>query len=149
MWRAILGIAAGLVAWVVIVSVLDHGLRLALPGYTSAEPLFAFTLPMKLARLAMAAVTSLAAGALVRAVAPASRWAPWIVGLVLLALFLPEHISIGLRLPIWYHLFFLVTLPLFIALGARMLSQVYAGRGAGGAGRLESEPLDGRDVRAG
>ena len=73
-------------------------------GYRLAEHTLAFTLTMKIARLVMAAITSLAAGALVRWIAPASRLAPWIVGLVTLALFLPAHIQLWHRFPLWYHL---------------------------------------------
>lgn len=86
MRRTIAGIIAGLVGWVVIVTVLNWGLRLWLPGYHQAEPTLVFTLGMKIARLAIAAATSIAAGALVRMIAP-SRLAPWIVGLVMVALF--------------------------------------------------------------
>jgi hypothetical protein len=118
MKRTVFAVIGGLVAWTVIVSLINRGIRLALPGYAEAEPELAFTLPMMIARLAMAAITSLAAGAIVRAIAPASRPAPWIVGLVIAGLFLPAHIQIWSRLPLWYHLFFLVTLAPFVALGA-------------------------------
>lgn len=67
----------------------------------------------------MAAIASLLAGIAVRAIAPASRWAPWIVGLVLLVLFLPTHIQIWSRFPVWYHLCFLIPLAPLVALGAR------------------------------
>ena len=120
MVRTILGIVGGLVAWAVIVTLIDIGLRHTLPGYQQVEPLMAFTLPMKIARLAMAAVTSVAAGAIVRWIAPASEAAPWIVGLLIVALFLPAHIKIWSHFPIWYHLFFLGTLAPFVALGARL-----------------------------
>ena len=53
-----------------------------------------------------------------------SRDTPWTVlfvaGLVLVAAFLPEHIAIWPRLPVWYHLFFLITLAPFVALGAAL-----------------------------
>ena len=120
MWRTITGIAAGLVAWLVVVSLIDRGLRLWLPGYVAAEPLMAFTLTMKLARLAMAAVTSLVAGAVVRAIAPSSILAPWLVGLVLLILFVPNHVWIWSKFPLWYHLTFLLALAPLVALGARI-----------------------------
>jgi len=120
MWRSVLGVVGGLAAWTLIVTLLNIGLRHALPGYAQAEPLLAFTLTMMIARLSMAAITSLAAGAVVGAIAPASRWAPWAVGLIILALFLPVHIQIWPRLPVWYHLFFLITLVPFVVLGARL-----------------------------
>ena len=120
MWRKIGAVVVGLVAWVVIVSLLNRGLRLWLPGYVAAEPVLQFTLAMKLARLTMAAVTSVAAGAVVRWVDPASRWVPWIVGFVLLAAFLPSHYYLWNRFPIWYHLSFLVPLAPLVALGASL-----------------------------
>ncbi|MDE1940147.1 MAG: hypothetical protein KGI68_14085, partial [Alphaproteobacteria bacterium] len=73
----------GLVTWAVVATVLNWGLRLWLPGYAAVEHTMLFTLPMKLARLSIAAVTSLAAGAIVRVVAPSSHWAPWIAGLAM------------------------------------------------------------------
>lgn len=118
MRRTIVGIIAGLIAWAVIVTVLNWGLRLGLPGYRQAEPTLVFTLSMKISRLVMAAVTSLATGAVIRAIAPASRLAPWIVGLIILAMFLPAHIHLWHRFPIWYHLSFLLPLAPLLALGA-------------------------------
>lgn len=119
MWRTIAGIFAGLATWVLVVTVLNWGLRLWLPGYAQAEPAMLFTLGMKIARLTIGALTSLIAGALVRAITPASV-ASWIVGLVLLALFVPDHIHVWNKFPIWYHLTFLVTLVPLVLLGARL-----------------------------
>ena len=120
MWRTIGSIVAGLVGWIVIVTILNFGLRATIPGYHAAEPTMQFTLAMKIGRLTEAALASLAAGMIIRAIAPASRWAPWIVGLVLLALFIPDHIWLWARFPVWYHLTFLVTLAPLVALGARI-----------------------------
>jgi hypothetical protein len=118
MWRTIAGIAGGLVAWGVVATVLNFGLRLWIPGYVEAEPLLAFTLVMKIGRLSLAAIACVAAGAVVRAIAPASRWAPWIAGVIIFCLFLPVHLKIWDKFPVWYHLTFLLTIvPLFV-LGA-------------------------------
>jgi hypothetical protein len=129
MWRTILAVIAGLVAWTVIVTLLNFGLRWGLPGYHAAEATLDFTLAMKIARLSIAAVTSLAAGAIVRATAPASRWAPAIVGLIALAVFLPEHIRLWDKFPVWYHLTFLVTLVPLVMLGSLLTprSKISAG----------------------
>ena len=131
MRRTIVAIIAGLAAWVVIVTVINWGLRFGLPGYRQAEQTMLFSLSMRISRLAMAALTSLAAGAIVRAIAPESRRAPWIVGLVILALFLPAHVHLWHRFPIWYHLSFLVPLAPLVALGARLVP----GRTAGSSAR--------------
>ncbi|HJS88668.1 MAG TPA: hypothetical protein VJ738_01735 [Steroidobacteraceae bacterium] len=129
MRRTLAAIIAGLVAWAVIVTLINWSLRFGLPGYRQAEPTMLFTLGMKIARLVMAAITSLAAGAIVRAIAPASRLAPWIVGLVILALFLPAHIHLWHRFPIWYHLSFLVPLAPLVALGGWLVARGRAGAG--------------------
>ena len=121
MWRTIGGIVAGLVAWALVVTVLNFGLRLWLPGYAQVEHAMLFTFPMKIARLLMAAATSLVAGAVIRAVAPASRWTPWIAGAVILALFLPSHVYLWPRFPVWYHLSFLVPLVPLVVLGAQLV----------------------------
>ena len=116
--RSILACIAGLLTWIVVVSVINRLLRLSLPNYTVAEQTLQFTLGMKWARLAMAIVTSLAAGAVTARIAPASRWAPWTVGIVVLALFLPLHVAIWSKLPAWYHLTFLLTIVPAVLVGA-------------------------------
>jgi hypothetical protein len=120
MWRTVASIVAGLIAWVVIVTLLNFGLRAAIPGYHSAEATLDFTLAMKLGRLIEAAVTSVAAGAVVGLVALSKKWAPLIVGLIILAIFLPVHVSLWAKFPVWYHLAFLVPLVPLVVLGASL-----------------------------
>lgn len=122
MWRTVLAVVLGLVAWALVVSVFNVTLEHWFAGYKQAEPVFAFTLPMKVARLLEAAVTSVIAGAVAGAVAPASRYAGWITGAVVLALFLPIHVQLFDRFPIWYHLAFLVPLAPLVALGAALVT---------------------------
>ena len=118
MWRTVASIICGLVAWGVVATLLNFGLRAAIPGYHAAEATLQFTGMMKAGRLTEAAIASVAAGAGVRAVAPANRWAPWIAGLIVLALFLPVHIQLWSKFPAWSHLTFLLSIvPLFV-LGA-------------------------------
>jgi hypothetical protein len=119
MWRAILAVVAGLVVWVAVATLLTFGLRWWLPGYQAAEPAMAFTMAMMVARLSLAAVASLAAGALARAIAP-SWWVPALVGIIGLALFVPEHIRLWDKFPVWYHLTFLITLVPLVMLGGRL-----------------------------
>jgi hypothetical protein len=117
MWRAVGSIVAGLVAWAVVVTLLNFGLRAAIPGYHAAEATLQFTMAMKIGRLTEAALTSLAAGAVVSLIAPSKKWAPWVTGLIVLAIFLPEHVKLWTRFPVWYHLSFLVPLVPLVALG--------------------------------
>ena len=120
MWRTMGAIVAGLVAWVAVVTLLNFGLRAAIPGYHAAEATLQFTAAMKAGRLIEAAITNVVAGAVVSLIAPTKRWAPWCVGLIILALFLPFHIQIWNKLPVWYHLAFLVPLVPLVALGGRL-----------------------------
>jgi hypothetical protein len=120
MKRSIFACLAGLLTWLVVVSVINRVLRLSLPNYTAAEQTLQFTLAMKWARLLMAIVTSLAAGAVTRWISPSRRWAPLIVGGVVLAMFLPVHIAIWSRLPAWYHLTFLLTIIPAVLAGAML-----------------------------
>ena len=134
MKRSILACLAGLLTWIVVVTVINRVLRLSLPNYTAAEQTLQFTLGMKWARLLMAIVTSLVAGVVTRWISPSSRWAPLIVGSVVLAMFVPLHIAIWSKFPVWYHLTFLLTIIPAVLVGAlppprrnKDLNEVYSG----------------------
>jgi len=118
MKRSILACLVGLLTWIVVVTVINQLLRLSLPNYTAAEQTLQFTLVMKCARLLMAIGTSLLAGAVTRWISPSSRWAPLIVGSVVLTMFVPLHIAIWSRFPVWYHLTFLLTIIPAVLVGA-------------------------------
>ena len=133
MKRSILACLAGLLAWIVVVTVINRVLRLSLLNYTAAEQTLQFTLGMKWARLLMAIVTSLVAGAVTGWISASSRRAPLIVGSVVLAMFVPLHIAIWNKFPVWYHLTFLLTIipavlvgALLPALGNKDLSEGYS-----------------------
>jgi hypothetical protein len=117
--RSILAVVAGIVVWVLVVSVLNRVLRAGLPGYALAEPTMTFTLGMKVARLLMGAASSLAAGAVASRIAP-SRAGVWVLGAIILAAFIPMHIQIWAKFPVWYHLVFLVTIVPLVALGGAL-----------------------------
>jgi hypothetical protein len=121
MERTIGAVIAGLVIWFVVVTLLNLGLRAALPGYHAAEATLQFTLAMKIGRLIEAALASLAAGAVTALIAPSTRWAASAVGLILLGLFLPEHLKLWSKFPIWYHLTFLITLVPIVGLGGLLV----------------------------
>lgn len=120
MKRAILAFIVGLAAWVLVASVLNRGLRLALEGYAAAEPQMAFTHVMMAARLTLGAIASIAAGAAARAVAPSSARVALVLGVVLLAAFIPVHVQLWTKFPVWYHLVFLGTLVPLVALGGTL-----------------------------
>jgi len=121
MKKPILAFIAGVVAWIVVASALNRGLRIVLPGYSAAEPTFNFTLGMMLGRLSLAAFASLVAGAVVAWIAPGSKRTAWVLGLILLGSFIPVHVRLWNTFPIWYHLTFLLTLVPLVVLGARLV----------------------------
>ena len=118
MKRSILACLAGLLTWAVVVTVINRVLRLSLPNYTAAEHTLQFTLGMKWARLLMAMVTSVVAGAVTGWISRPSRWAPLIVGSVVFAMFAPWHLANWSRFPAWYHLTFLLTIIPTVLVGA-------------------------------
>lgn len=131
MKKTVLAFIAGLIAWILVVSLLNRGLRSFVDGYAAAEPQMAFTLGMMVSRLTIGAVTSLITGAIMGAIAPASSRTPWALGVLLLAGFIPEHIHVWHRFPLWYHLTFLLTLLPLIVLGARLVKPLTIARRSG------------------
>jgi hypothetical protein len=120
MKRSILAIVAGLVVWMVVATLLNFILRAGIPGYKAAEPTLTFTLGMKIARLTLGALASLAAGAAAGLIAPSKPGVRWVLGAIVLALFIPSHVYLWAKFPVWYHLTFLGTLVPLVALGGAM-----------------------------
>ena len=123
MWRNVIAVVAGLAAWVAVASVGLRALRAAWPEYAAAEPAMQFDFDMMVARLAAAGVASVAAATLTAAIARGSRGAALAGGLVLLAAFVPIHIGLWDKFPVWYHLTYLVSLPLLALVGGLMVAK--------------------------
>lgn len=123
--RAVLAVAAGFIVWFAVATVGNLAVRSFVPGYVEVEKAMNFSLVMLLARLVLGAGASIAAGVACAAVTPHSRLPTYVLALLLLAMFLPVHVSLWDKFPIWYHLLFLVSLAPLIMLGAKLL-------GAGG-----------------
>ena len=122
MVRATLSVIAGLVVWVLVVTLAGFVMRGAWPAYASVADAMTFTLPMMIVRLAIGAVATLAAGCVAGMISRRSTIATLLPGVLLLAAFIPQHISLWEKFPIWYHLTFLISLiPLTFA-GGRMAS---------------------------
>ena len=118
--RAGWALLVGLALWVLVVSLLNRGLRAGITGYAAAEPTMNFTLGMKVGRLIIGAVASLAAGAATGMMARSKTGLAWVLGAILLLAFVPVHIGLWTKFPGWYHLTFLGTLIPLVALGARL-----------------------------
>jgi hypothetical protein len=110
MIRSTLGVIAGLVMWVIIAAVAGVIMRSAWPAYAAVADAMTFTLPMMIARLSIGAFATLAMGYVTAVVARQSMLATLLSGVVLLLAFIPEHISLWNKFPVWYHLTFLLSL---------------------------------------
>ncbi len=112
-------VVGGFVAWTVVATLLNLGLRFGWPAYAAVEKAMTFTLAMQLARLAIGALASLAAGFTTARIGRRKPLATWVLVILLLALFIPIHYQLWERFPAWYHFVFIASLPLFTLLGAK------------------------------
>jgi hypothetical protein len=110
MGKTIVGVIAGLAAWVAIIVVAGMIMRLSWPAYASVADAKTFTLPMLVARLSIGALATVSSGCIATLVAPESMVARLLPGLILLVAFIPQHIALWETFPVWYHLTFLLTL---------------------------------------
>ena len=117
MLRTTFGVVAGLAVWVTIVIVAGMILRGTWPEYAQVADAMMFTLPMMLARLAIGALATVAAGWVTTVIARRSMLARLMAGALLLVVFIPVHITLWDKFPVWYHLTFLVSLVPLTYLG--------------------------------
>jgi hypothetical protein len=118
MLRSILAVVAGVLAWGIVVTILNLGLRHGWPAYAAVEKAMLFTVPMMAARLSISGISSLVSGFAAAAVGRSGQ-AALIAGVLLLLIFVPIHYVIWSKFPLWYHLTFLVSLPLLSVIGGR------------------------------
>jgi hypothetical protein len=137
MARGTLGVAVGLAVWVSVVTVAGLVMRNTWLAYASVADAMTFTLPMMLARLAIGAVATLAMGFATSVVSRQSLVATLAAGALLLLVFIPEHISLWNRFPVWYHLTFLLSLVPLAYIGG-MTSLVHTETTAHVAGSRQS-----------
>ena len=117
--RAAGAVLGGLVAWAVAATLLNLALRLSWPAYAAVEKQMDFTLLMLIARLILGALASLAAGITTGWISRRKPIATWVLVILLLAIFIPVHISLWAKFPAWYHLVFLASLIVFPLAGGR------------------------------
>ena len=120
MARTTLGVGAGLAAWVTIASLAGGIMRGAWPEYASVADAMTFTLPMLLARLAIGALATLAAGLVTAIIARPSLLARLMPGVLLLVVFIPIHFMLWDKFPVWYHLTFLGSLVPLTCVGGKI-----------------------------
>jgi hypothetical protein len=120
MAKTILGVVAGLVVWVIIVIVAGMIMRGAWPEYARVAGAMTFTLPMMFARLVIGGLATLAAGLVTALVARRSMLAKLMPGVLLLVAFIPQHVMLWDKFPVWYHLTFLASLVPLTYLGGKI-----------------------------
>ena len=121
--RFVVAIVIGLLVWIVVATLCNFALRASIADYRAEEVAVAFTLIAQLGRLALGVVSTAAAAAATAALSRRSIVAPVVLGCVLLALFVPVHVSLWPRFPVWYHLFFLASLPLVAYMVGKLMAQ--------------------------
>jgi len=124
--RVIIGIFVQLVSWIAIALTLFIAVQTAWPAFAEANATFnatqvvLFDQPMMITRLVLAGIASILAAWIAGLTLRDNRIVPVVGGLVLLALFIPNHIQLWDKFPIWYHLTFLTSLPVLAIIGGRL-----------------------------
>jgi hypothetical protein len=114
-------VAVGLLVWVFVATLGNFVLRAAIPDYRAQEMAVTFSLIAQLGRLALGVVSTAVAAAAAAAMSRGSNGAALAVGCVLLVMFVPVHVSLWQKFPVWYHLFFLASLPLVAYVVGRLV----------------------------
>ena len=123
MIRSILAVIVAVITWFLVATICNWILRAALPGYSAVEVSMNFTFTMMICRLVLGLLSSLCAGFVCATIAR-NRVAPKVAGAVMVVLFLPVHYMLWAKFPIWYHLFFLISLAPMLLVGAALQSKV-------------------------
>jgi len=129
--RTVLGVIAGIVAWLVIVTLIDRPMRYFWPDYAANFTAMTFTLPMMLARLTESTIALVLATIIAIRVAPASRHVALAFGTLIFLIFAPYHLlMIWNKFPVWYHAYFLASLIAVPLIVAAVMRQTAAQPGA-------------------
>jgi hypothetical protein len=120
--RAVAGVAGGVFTWVVVATVGNLLLRFVWPSYAEVEAAMNFTPAMLVLRLLLGALSSLCAGFVAAWITKRSRGTVYVLACLLLVAFIPVHYELWGRFPVWYHLFFLVSLVAATIFGATCYS---------------------------
>lgn len=109
--RSRVAVLGGLVSWLLLGAT---GLALLRfwPDYAAAEPTKAYTFAMMIARLTVAVIASVIAGAMAAKMSRTGAAAAWWVGVILLGGSAPIHlVRVWADYPAWYHFAYLLLIP--------------------------------------
>ena len=124
--RTIIGIVIEVASWFALTLIFGVIANLAWPEFAAANHAFnttqtvLFDQSMLITRLSIGALGSIIAAWLAALTVRDNRIAPLAGGIVLLAIFVPIHLSIWDKFPLWYHLTFLTSLPVLAFLGGKL-----------------------------
>ena len=123
MIRSILAVIVAVITWFIVATIGNWILRAALPGYSAVEVSMNFSFTMMICRLVLGLLSSLCAGFVCATIAR-NTVAPKVAGAVMVVLFLPVHYMLWVKFPMWYHLFFLISLAPALLIGASLQSKI-------------------------
>lgn len=115
-----MGAVINIIGWAALATLFIIPVRLAWPEYAAVERAMTLDVPMLAMRLAVSAIASLVAAWIAGLSVRDNRYAPLIGGLLLLGMFIPVHINLWDKFPVWYHATFLASLPVLAWLGGRL-----------------------------
>jgi hypothetical protein len=121
--RLALAVVGGIVVWFAVATACNVALRRLVDGYVDAELALRFTSGMMVARLAIGAIATVAAGAAAAWIARRVRPTALLLGIVLVAMFVPGHVRLWEAFPLLYHAVFLLSLVPLAWLGARLVAR--------------------------
>jgi hypothetical protein len=127
MGKNILGVVVGVAAWLLVATVAGFIMRTSWPAYASVADAMTFTLPMMIARLSIGALATISMGFIAARIAR-SGVARLVPGVLLLLAFIPQHLMLWDKFPLWYHLTFLVSLVPLTYVGVKCADAVRRGR---------------------
>ena len=119
MAKNILGVVAGLAVWLVVATVAGFIMRVSWPAYASVANAMTFTWPMMIARLSIGALATIVMGVVTAAIAQ-SVIVRLLPGILMLVMFIPQHVMLREKFPVWYHLAFLLSIVPLTYLGGQI-----------------------------
>ena len=132
MWRIVLGVIAGFIAWLVVWIGSEKILSAIWPAFGANQKAFEEAVKnggeytadttMLLTHLVLGSVVSVMAGIFAALIARENTSAPLVVGILLLALGLLKAVMSWRYAPIWYHVIFTAILPPLAILGGKLIT---------------------------
>ena len=119
--KTLLAIVLAFVTWFVAATLGNFVLRAVSPDYRVQEAALSFSLAAQIGRLVLGLAATFAATLVALLIVRRNLRVAVATGCLLLVFFIPVHVSLWAKFPIWYHLFFLASLPVGAVLFGRLI----------------------------